>query len=55
MFNSTVKELEAYKDSALSFNERVEDLLEKLTLDEKISLMQDVSKPIERLEIKPYN
>lgn len=30
-------------------------LLQELTLEEKISLMMDVSKPVERLGIKPYN
>ncbi|TJZ61765.1 glycoside hydrolase family 3 protein [Sphingobacterium olei] len=46
---------EAYKDPSLSFEVRVEDLLKRLTLEEKITLMQDVSQPIERLNIKTYN
>ena len=46
---------EAYKNSSLSFEERVDDLLKRLTLEEKALLMKDVSQPIERLGIKEYN
>lgn len=46
---------EAYKNPALSFDQRVDDLIKRLTLEEKVSLMQDASKPIVRLGIKPYN
>ncbi len=45
----------AYKNSNLSPEERAEDLLSRLTLEEKISLMMDVSAPVERLGIKAYN
>lgn len=44
-----------FQDASLSFEERTDDLLKRLTLEEKVSLMQDVSKPIERLGIKTYN
>ena len=45
----------AYKNSNLSPEERAEDLLKQLTLEEKVALMMDGSKPVERLGIKPYN
>lgn len=45
----------AYKNSSLSPDERAEDLLTQLTLEEKVQLMIDVSKGVERLGIKPYN
>ena len=45
----------AYKNSNLSPEERAEDLLQQLTLEEKVALMMDNSKPVERLGIKPYN
>ena len=44
----------AYKNSNLSPEERAEDLLQQLTLEEKVALMMDNSKPVERLGIKPY-
>lgn len=44
-----------YQDSSLSPAERAADLLPRLSLDEKISLMMDVSPAVERLGIRPYN
>ena len=44
-----------YQDKALTAQERAEDLVKRMTLEEKISLMTDVSQPVERLGIKPYN
>lgn len=44
-----------YQDKTLPAQERAEDLVGKLTLEEKISLMIDVSQPVDRLGIKPYN
>ena len=44
-----------YKTTSLSPDERAELLLKELTLEEKVSLMMDGSKPVERLGIKPYN
>ena len=45
----------AYKNTGLSPEERAEDLVKQLTLEEKISLMMDHSVPVERLGIKTYN
>ena len=44
-----------YQDKTLPAQKRAEDLVGKLTLEEKISLMIDVSQPVDRLGIKPYN
>lgn len=45
----------AYKNSSLPAGERAEDLLGRLTPEEKVQLMMDRSKPIDRLGVKPYN
>ncbi len=44
----------AYKDTNLSASQRADDLLARLTLEEKVSLMMNDSQPVERLGIKPY-
>lgn len=46
---------QSYKNSSLSPERRAELLVEQLTLEEKISLMMDGSRPVERLGIKTYN
>lgn len=43
-----------YKNSSLTPERRAADLLSRLTLEEKVSLMQNNSPGIERLDIKPY-
>ena len=43
-----------YQDSTLSAEERAEDLMHRLTLEEKVSLMQNNSPAIPRLGVKPY-
>ncbi len=45
----------AYRNTSLSPAERAEALVKQLTLEEKVALMMDVSSPVERLGIKPYN
>ncbi len=45
---------EPYKDPSLSPKERAADLVGRLTLEEKVSLMQNASPAIPRLGIKPY-
>lgn len=44
-----------YQDTNLSPDKRALDLLGRLTLEEKINLMMDHSKAIDRLGIKEYN
>ena len=44
-----------YQNPALSPEERAEDLLLRLNLEEKVTLMQNTSKGIDRLDIKPYD
>lgn len=51
----TVYAIEPYQDKSLPAMERADDLLRRLTLDEKISLMMDVSPAIDRLGIPEYN
>lgn len=43
-----------YQNEALSPTRRANDLLKRLTLEEKVGLMMDQSKPVERLGVKPY-
>lgn len=44
-----------YKNPKLSPEERTEDLLGRLTLKEKVGLMQNSSSAVERLGVAPYN
>lgn len=44
-----------YQNAFLDFDSRAKDLVSRLTLEEKVSLMMDSSKPVERLGIKQYN
>lgn len=46
---------EPFRNMTLSADERADDLLTRLTLEEKIGLMMDVSRPVERLDIPVYN
>jgi beta-glucosidase len=45
----------AYKNTNLSFEERAKDLVSMMTLDEKVSQMIHLAKPIDRLQIPYYN
>ena len=44
-----------YLDSSLSFEERVDDLVGRMTLEEKVSQMLNGAPAIERLGIPEYN
>ncbi len=54
-FSLTVVAQEKFRNTSLSPLERAVDLTSKLTLSEKVGLMMDASKPVERLGIKGYN
>lgn len=43
-----------YQDTRLTAEQRADDLLQRLTLEEKVALMQNGSPAIPRLGIKPY-
>jgi len=44
-----------FNDPSLSIDERIEDLLDRMTLEEKIGQMQNTSPAIDRLGIPAYN
>lgn len=46
---------EPYKNASLTPTARAEDLVSRLTLEEKVGLMQDVSVAVDRLNIPTYN
>lgn len=45
----------SYQNTSLPPEERAADLVQRLTLEEKVSLMQNNSSAVSRLGIKPYN
>jgi beta-glucosidase len=45
----------AYKDIALPFEQRVDDLISRMTLEEKASQLVNAARPIPRLGIPGYN
>jgi beta-glucosidase len=45
----------AYLNTDLTVRQRVDDLVSRMTLEEKVSQMIDVAKPIQRLGIPEYN
>lgn len=55
-FNTAVRsQVLPYQNPKLEAKERAQDLLECLTLDEKVALMVHTSPAVERLGIRPYN
>jgi beta-glucosidase len=55
VFSFHLQAVEPYLNTTLTFDERANDLLSRLTLEEKVSLMQNNSPAIERLGIPAYN
>lgn len=55
LLSTVLSAQEAYKNPQLTPSERAEDLLQRLTLEEKVGLMQNSSKPVPRLGIKAYD
>ena len=53
--DSAKNKLYAFQNSKLSFEQRATDLVKQLTLQEKLALMQNDAKPVERLGIPAYN
>lgn len=50
----TQKKIPAYKNSQLPLEERVKDLVSRMTVEEKISQMSHLAPGIERLDVIPY-
>jgi len=55
LVNYSCKFSKPYQDANLPVETRVNDLVSRITLDEKISQMMDVSVEIKRLDISAYN
>lgn len=54
-FQISAQELPFYKQKGQSLERRVEDLISRLTLDEKLSLLEHQNPAIERLGLEPYS
>jgi len=55
MSATSTSEKLSYLDTSLSFTERARDLVERLTLEEKVSLMNHPAQGVPRLNIPAYN
>ena len=55
ILTSGCKDQPAYKNTNLSVDERVNDLVSRMTLEEKISQMSHLAPGIERLDVQPYD
>ncbi len=53
--SSVAQSVPDYKNEALSFNQRAEDLISRMTLEEKAAQMSNDAPAIERLDIPVYN
>lgn len=54
LFVTVSSSAQKFRDESLSMDERLKDLLEQLTLEEKVSLLTETAPPIERLGIAKY-
>src|SRR5690242_17394636 len=52
---SALAQTEPWKNQTLPFETRVNDLVSRMTLEEKVSQMKDVAPAIERLGVPAYN
>lgn len=55
LLSATIYAADPWQNVDLPVEQRVDDLLSRLTLGEKVSLMMDVSPAIDRLGIPEYN
>ncbi|MFP5039899.1 glycoside hydrolase family 3 C-terminal domain-containing protein [Parasediminibacterium sp. JCM 36343] len=53
--DSAKSKLYRFQDASFAFEERAKDLVSQLTLEEKLALMQNNAKPVDRLGIPAYN
>ncbi|MFL5608286.1 MAG: glycoside hydrolase family 3 C-terminal domain-containing protein [Gemmatimonadaceae bacterium] len=54
-WSTTSAQTPAYQNQNLAFADRVNDLVGRMTLEEKVSQMKDVAAPIPRLGVPEYN
>ena len=52
---ANAQELLPYQDRSLTPEQRADDLISRLTIEEKTSLLMNSSQPVPRLGIKGYN
>ena len=55
VFNSASAQTFPFQDTSLPISQRVDDLISRLTLDEKIAFLEHQNPAVERLGIKPYS
>ena len=55
VLNSVRAQQYPFQDTSLTVEQRVEDLISRLTLDEKLGFLEHQNPAVERLGIKPYS
>ena len=53
--NNMAETIYPFYDTSLAIDDRIEDLISRLTLDEKVTQMMNSTPAIERLQIPPYD